>query len=113
MSEQEEKEIDYISYLSRIWNREDLAKQISILDKEFYLRYNEFMDSPNYSTHEKEQHQIRFNSFFHKRWEFIGKCAATTSLTNKFENQLTHEETIIYKQINELVSNFRENIKKI
>jgi len=113
MSEQEEKEIDLIPYLSRAWNRERIAKPISTVDKDFYLRYNEFIDSANYTEKEKERNEIEMNSFFRKRMAFIANCAATTALTDKFENQLTHEETIIYKQINELVSNFRENIKKI
>jgi len=112
MSDQEEA-IDLIPYLSRAWNRERIAKPISTVDKDFYLRYNEFIDSDSYTEKEKERNEIEMNSFFRKRMAFIANCAATTPLTDKFENQLTHEETIIYKQIHELVSSFKENIRKV
>lgn len=107
------EDIDYIKYLSRIWNIERIAKSISTLDKEFYKKYNQFISSPNYTEQEKEKHQIEMNTFFRKRMGYIASCASATKLTPKFANQLTNEEIQIYNQINNIIVEFNNTIQKI
>lgn len=70
------------------------------------------MDS-DYPSKEKEDHQQRLNGFWSKRIQYIGRCAASSPLTGEFEKKLSHEETILYKQIYEFVNEFRNSIKKL
>jgi len=115
LSEDQDQEIDHIKYLSRIWNKERITKpnEISTLDKEFYQKYNQFMESPKYSERQKEDNQIAFQTFFKKRIEYIGRCAVSSQLTKKFESRLAIEESAIYNQINRIVTEFNNTIKKI
>lgn len=100
------------SYISRIINRERIAKlhDLSSVDLDFYVRVNDYL--PGLKERDRENLVDSLDEFIDSRLAKIAKLAAAAPLSTELESRLSAEEKETYISINKVATEFKTKVLK-